>query len=398
MLLDNGITFAEKHRPFTNTLTFIINLKGGRLAETSETAGIGDLFADVLLRSSPLFEKSEANGFNIFAHSYLHSFSLGFSTPTYMAKDVLKDFEEFILSCKLLQDKFLLEQQLCLSNIEAAKDNPEYQAQLRYFRIKYGDNPFGWSPLGTTESVKNLTLQHLEDYCALNFKAGNASAVIVGNYDHDFKDAVLTMLSKLPKGTPTIHDYTIEHHTENIQIEESYKRIVQSHLVIGYDAPDIFSKEYLSSKILSSLLGNGMSSRYFERIRKELGYAYYIASTYSSIKDNGYFMIMAGIDYKNLSHTIEEINSINANLKTTLTQEELEKAKNSVLGHALMGKQTNFAIAKEMVTCMHRGFEPDFNKKALEKTEFITKQNIIDTAEAIFTTPCVTYILKPENQ
>ena len=75
-----------------------------------------------------------------------------------------------------------------------------------------------------------------------------------------------------------------------------HKKSDQSHLVLGFRAFDVFDKRRYAIQVLSDVLGGGMSSRLFKRVREELGAAYYVRAEADLLLDHGVFGISAGVD------------------------------------------------------------------------------------------------------
>src|SRR5262249_23149539 len=79
----------------------------------------------------------------------------------------------------------------------------------------------------------------------------------------------------------------------------------QSHVVIGTPSASLISDELYTANLLSVILGGGMSSRLFQRIREDLGLAYSVLAGVSPFKDCGYMTIYAGTSTEQIGETIE---------------------------------------------------------------------------------------------
>ncbi|MEX2446094.1 MAG: insulinase family protein, partial [Dehalococcoidia bacterium] len=79
--------------------------------------------------------------------------------------------------------------------------------------------------------------------------------------------------------------------------------------------------------LLSIVLGEGMSSRLFSRLREELGLCYDIHSYMSTLLDTGMFGIYAGVDPEHVQQSVQEISRELARALQPIEAGELERAK-----------------------------------------------------------------------
>ena len=79
--------------------------------------------------------------------------------------------------------------------------------------------------------------------------------------------------------------------------------------------------------LLSVILGEGMSSRLFSRLREELGLCYDIHSYMTSLLDTGMFGVYAGVDPSHTRDTVHEIARELARMRAPVAADELARAK-----------------------------------------------------------------------
>ena len=68
-------------------------------------------------------------------------------------------------------------------------------------------------------------------------------------------------------------------------------------MAFGFRAFSLFDRRRYALQVLADVLGGGMSSRLFKRVRDELGAAYYVGADADLFLDHGVFGIAAGIDH-----------------------------------------------------------------------------------------------------
>jgi predicted Zn-dependent peptidase len=98
-------------------------------------------------------------------------------------------------------------------------------------------------------------------------------------------------------------------------------------------------------KVLSAILGGGMSSRLFQKMREELGICYYVYSGINDYTDHGNFIIPAGVDKNRLQDAVSGILSELRKIKDEkVSPEELRKAKDYLVGRMYLGLESSDSL------------------------------------------------------
>ena len=165
------------------------------------------------------------------------------------------------------------------------------------------------------------------------------------------------------------------------------KKTSQTHLVLSFRAHGATHKNNVALSVLAGVLGAGMSSRLFHRIRDQLGAGYYIKSDLDVYTDHGYLAIYTGVDNKRVSEIIHAILDEVRLLKNVLVSpEELKKVKNYMIGNMYAGLETSSARAQ------FYGLEEALGKKLKTPQEYakeiqaVTARDIKRVAGNIFKT------------
>ena len=112
------------------------------------------------------------------------------------------------------------------------------------------------------------------------------------------------------------------------QIKIHYKETDQAHIIIGFRSNPIGHKDNHKLGILETLLGQGMSSRLFRKLRDELGLCYYVRAGHDVALDRGYFAIATGVAKDRVQEAVKAIITECQKLSEELVlDEELQKAK-----------------------------------------------------------------------
>src|SRR5581483_4188541 len=99
--------------------------------------------------------------------------------------------------------------------------------------------------------------------------------------------------------------------------------------------------------VLSALLGGGMSSRLFQKLRDEMGVGYYVHSSFDAYTDHGYLDVSTGVDSARVKEVIKAILEEFERLKTErVSEEELKKVKDYITGNLFLGLESSDSIAE----------------------------------------------------
>ena len=112
------------------------------------------------------------------------------------------------------------------------------------------------------------------------------------------------------------------------------RRTHQAHLLIGCEAPDVYSNDKTAFSLLNNILGGpAMNSRLNVAIREHYGFCYNIESQYIPFSDTGLFYIYAGVDLDAQEKARKLIaNELTRIADTPLSTAQLRAAQRQMIG------------------------------------------------------------------
>jgi predicted Zn-dependent peptidase len=392
-VLDNGVKFIEIERPYTNTLSVVMFVKGGTSRENPENNGIGSLFSSVWVKSSELLKEVEFYGGSVNASLGSDFMETSFSIPSEHFEKLIGSYEELLLNPVVDKEVFQREKLLQKEEIKAINDNPNAKVFKQFMKATYGDHPYGLSSEGTLETVDSFEISDLKKYADALIQGKNITVAVAGNYTKKQLDRIKTVFGKIKAGEPFILSCGAGAVKKEERIEDTDKNIEQAKLFIGYTAPSASEKDYAAVKVISDILGGGMSSRYFNVLRKDKGYAYSVGAAYPSKICKSRFIAHIGLQYENVEDAIATMEKINKEFINDLTDEELESVKNYMLGKILIDSQTNSKQAWYACFFENAGLGSEFFSNYINILKGISKDDVKKAAK-IFEGAKTIYILK----
>ena len=356
-VLSNGITVLVIENPSADIIAARLFLRAGSRWEPQEKAGLAHLVAAVLtkgtenLSSLDIAERVESIGASLGTDAASDYFLLSMKTVSTDFAEILGLASELLRSPTFPESEVELEQRLTLQAIRSQQEQPFTVAIDKLRHAMYGDHPYAMSGLGTEESVSQLTRQDLQAYYQTHFRPDNLIISIAGRIapgdaialvqevfgDWQAPDAPLPTLN-LPEITPKPNRVLTPQDTQ------------QSIVILGYLAPSITQgtmTDYAALKLLNTYLGNGLSSRLFVELREKRGLAYEVSAFYPTRLSTSQFVTYMGTAPENTTIALDGLQTeVDRLCAAPLSSEEIQTAKNKLLGQYALGKQTNSQLAQ----------------------------------------------------
>jgi predicted Zn-dependent peptidase len=151
---------------------------------------------------------------------------------------------------------------------------------------------------------------------------------------------------KTPVGKKSSKKKTLEKQ-KGAQVAVQYKKTDQTHLILGLRTFPRKHKDSPVLELLAGILGQGMSSRLFDRLREQMGVGYYVRSYHEDFTDHGFLEIMTGVTNTRVEEVVAAIVDECQQLAHELVSErELQKTKEYVIGALQMELEASDDIAQ----------------------------------------------------
>ena len=188
-----------------------------------------------------------------------------------------------------------LERKVVLEEISMVDDTPDDLVFELHNEALWGAHPYGYSILGTRDTVSSLSVRDLRDLHERAYHPEHIVVAVSGNVDHDHLVETLeqTGWADVPRGdTPAAATQVpVARPPRTVHVERD---TTQTHLVFGAPAVSHGDPRRYAMSLVSMLLGGGMSSRLFQRVREELGLAYSVYTYQSFHADAGVHGVYVG--------------------------------------------------------------------------------------------------------
>lgn len=202
------------------------------------------------------------------------------------AADVIADL---VFRPALRAGDLKLERKVVLEEIAMVEDTPDDLVFELHNELLWGPHPYGYSILGTRKTVSQIGVRELRELHADAYHPAQIVIVATGNVDHDRLLELLahTGWSDIPRGHTTQRPSSGSPSPMPPSSRAVQREGAQTHIVMGSISPTYGDALRYPFVLLSMLMGGGMSSRLFQRVREELGLAYSVYTFQSFHADAG---------------------------------------------------------------------------------------------------------------
>ncbi len=219
------------------------------------------------------------------------------------------------------------ERTVIVEEIRSYLDDPVEHVHILFARALFGDGPLGREICGDESSVRRLPSATIRGFWARAYRPGNVVVAVAGDIDHPAAVELAAAAfgsgdGRLPPPAPAP---TLPAGPRYLLAERD---TAQAQLVVGVPALRRDHPDSWALLVLNTILGDGMSSRLFLRVREEQALAYDIGSGAVDFADAGALEISAGVDPEALEPALTSILAELARLRDEpVPAAELEKAK-----------------------------------------------------------------------
>ncbi|KKU80233.1 MAG: Peptidase M16 domain protein [Candidatus Peregrinibacteria bacterium GW2011_GWA2_47_7] len=251
-----------------------------------------------------------------------------------VALDVISDM---LLHSRFDTHEIDKERGVIMEEYNMYQDTPMYQVGWDFEKLLYGDQPMGWDQIGTKELIQTVTRENFQEYQRKLYTPENTVVAIAGDVQHSSAAKAVEKLFQFEIKKKSGVYAPLEKNDSTERVHLTHKKTEQAHVVVGFPAYNEGHADHYIEKVLSVILGGGMSSRMFLAVREAKGLAYYIQTSTDDYMDSGVISTRAGVDVKRIkdaiSAIVEEYKKIRGE---SVEEKELTKAKEYIKGKLVL--------------------------------------------------------------
>ncbi len=352
--LPNGLRVISVPTQGNPAVMVLVMVETGSNYETREQNGLSHFLEHMCFKGTTMRPKAKDISKELDSLGAQNNAFTGNEYTGYYAKAAKRHFtklfeiiSDLYLNPTLPAEDLEKERGVILEEIAMYEDLPQRYVWQVLEELLYGDTPAGRPIIGPRANIKKFGRQEFVDYRNAHYVAPKTIVVVAGDVS---EQAVLAETKKhfkdIPKGK-RLSKLPVKEKQSNPGLKIHKKKTDQCHMVMAFRTYGAKDKRSAATSILAEILGKGMSSRLFTRLRDDMGACYYVRAGHDQCTDHGVFTIATGI---NVSRTNEVVKVLLEECKKLATipvqKEELDKAKEHHVGHLYMNLETTDSLAE----------------------------------------------------
>ena len=352
IVLPGGLTLIIGENPRLPLVSMRAQFLAGVPVETDACAGATQVTAQMLLKGTKtrtaeqIASALECRGGSVQAAGDVHRLVASAEImrgDEALALDLLSDI---LQNATLPEDALDKVRKRQIASIREEMEDPLTVALRRCRREIFAGQPYARTALGTEESIAAMTTERCRQTGA-HLAAANGVISVFGDVRADtIRDQVAAAFSPMPRGE-RCPSATLLFPASGAPGEwEMRLDKEQAVLVVGFRTPGLRDASTHALTLIDEACSD-MGSRLFNRLREELGLAYYVGTQAFNALGAGAFFFYIGTELGKIDLAQKEMLAQIADLASSgLTPEELARARTSWRSGWLRAQQGNAALAE----------------------------------------------------
>jgi predicted Zn-dependent peptidase len=388
--LDNGLRVVVVPMPHARSVSLSAYIAAGARYEAPPDAGLSHFVEHLCFKGTERRPRPQDISAEIDALGGSMNAATDREYTVYYAKVIPRHAEQTLdVIGDILRNSLYLpaeierERGVILEELAAVEDSPDEQAGVILDELLWPGQPHGRDIAGTKETVAGISHERLVGYYRQQYVANSAVIAIAGAVEEgETLDLVRSLLGDWEPGAPG--DWTRNVHVHGPRARALAKDTEQAHLTLGLLSMSVTDPRRYPLTLLSIIVGEGMSSRLFTRLREELGLCYDIHTSLTQLLDTGSFGVYAGVDPDHAVEAVREIASELRRARNPVTAVELDRAKALMRSRIELSMEDTRAVSGWYGTRAARGLPLESHDEVIARYDAVTIDEVTDVANTTF--------------
>lgn len=344
--LPNGVRIVYEQIPYVRSASLGVWIGVGSRHESEKLSGAAHFIEHMLFKGTTTrtaaglaqFIDSVGGQINAFTTKECTCFH-GRVVDTRL-REFTDTFVDMLINSNFAPTDIDSERGVILEEIDMCSDTPEDLVAERLQRNIFKGSSLGRPILGNRHSLASMSGESLREYMRSKYVGGNIVVALSGSFEPSDIECISGLFSAFPTGQgkrPRQAAYTPCKITKRRALE-------QNHIILTFPGVAVDDKRRYALQIISDILGGGMSSRLFQKVREERGLCYTLYSYASSYTDCGTFSIATALGAESQPEALKLIAGELSNFcNDGITDDELRLSIEQVRSSLLMALESTSA-------------------------------------------------------
>ncbi|MBX4204774.1 MAG: insulinase family protein [Candidatus Doudnabacteria bacterium] len=400
-VLPNGLTLLLVPIDTAASVTMSIFVKAGSRYEEERLAGVSHFLEHLHFKGSKKFPTAKKLSEVVDSIGGEFNANTGKEHTQYYIRAAYEHLDlVFGVLTDMVQNPLFAEKEInrergvIIEEINMYKDNPQFSVDALFEETLWPNQPLGRDIPGTAEVIQRISRKDILAYREKYYTPSNTIIAVAGHFDQGKLESLVEKnwgkLANRKHGTYA----AININQKSSRVSIQTKQTEQAYMMLGFQGYAYRNKNNQALRLMSAVLGGGMSSRLFLRIRERLGLAYYVSTSFNNYLDAGNFAVSAGLKIQNVNQALDIILEELRKVKTQgISKAELSKAKEYIKGKIALAMEDphdklEWYLGQEAFMGRVRTI-----KQTFEEFEKVTLEDVSRVASQIIRTECLNLAL-----
>ncbi|MCH9028198.1 MAG: insulinase family protein [Bacteroidetes bacterium] len=401
--LPNGTRVLSEFVPYVKSFSLGFWFNVGTRDENNSNNGISHFIEHMLFKGTKrrsakrISEEIESYG------GYLNAFTSKEHTCYYtkgLSENLARSFSvlaDMIQNPLFKESHVRREAGVIIDELNDVNDNPEELIFDKFEEVVFKGNKLSMPVIGTEGNILRFNSDELQKYHNKRYNISKLLVVASGSVNHDelVKLAEKHVCRKTSR-TKVRREKFIPRKANDLILEKDFHQV---HVIIGRSTVGLNNKKRVKIKLLSTLLGEGSSSRLFLAVREKLGITYQISSFLNSYKDVSSFGVYYSTNQKQ-SAKVQEIvlKEIKKIREKKIKEKELNKVKAYLKGSTILNLENTTNIMMRIASSMLYFNRVISVEEFLKNIDSITAEDLLKTANELFAEDKLIKVILKSNE
>jgi len=343
--LSNGTTIVSEIIPYVKSFSLGFWFNVGTRDENLNNNGISHFIEHMLFKGTKnrsarkISEEIESYG------GYLNAFTSKEHT-CYYSRGLTKNLNRtFSILSDMIQNPLFRESHIkkeagvVIDELRDINDNPEELIFDKFEEAIFSGNALSYPVIGTEGNIRKFNTNELKKYHRNKYNSRNLLIVASGAVKHsDLVKLAERNIRKRKPGTEASREKFYRKKVNDLIVEKDFQQV---HSIIGCSTIGLKNKKRIQVKILSTMLGEGSSSRLFQAVREKLGITYQINSFLNSYQDVSAFGVYFSTSSRQAERVMDIVEKEFRKMKEKkITEKELNRVREYIKGGMLLSLES----------------------------------------------------------
>lgn len=390
-VLENGIRVITESMPYSRSIAVGILVSAGPRDEQDDKAGLAHLVEHALFHGTSCRGELEISRLidtmggriSVFTGRDYTCFSAIVMDDhiTY----ILDLFSDLLLNSIFPEERLENEKQVILTELATGHDIPQERVLALLKSSVWPDHALGRQIEGSEDSLRRLTREDVIYFLHGNYLPNRISIAMAGNLQHEdvvaqTRDCFWRLFGQAERVVEAPGPFV-----PGTFVEENSS--MQAYFALGFPAPPYSHPDRYGIHLLNTILGGGLSSRLYRRLREEQGLVYSIHSDYHAYLDAGMIVVSGSTLPDGLAKTVRLVKKVATGLLSLAEPaeaEEIWQAQLFAVGQHHLDSEDPYTRMSRLLTQMYYFNRSIPAEEIVANLEGLTRNALAEISERSF--------------